>query len=125
MDNPENWQHRSHETEKKSKQKHNTICIGHHHTQTQTNTNNVNKTNRTSFLCGNRNGHHNIKTYNNATQKTKKMSSMDPTKKPWVNSDVREGEAVPASYKTPSVLFIYTVKSGKSLGSYRGKKKST
>jgi hypothetical protein len=53
------------------------------------------------------------------------MSSMDPTKKPWVNSDVREGEAVPASYKTPSVLFIYTVKSGKSLGSYRGKKKST
>jgi len=53
------------------------------------------------------------------------MSSMDPTKKPWVNSDVREGYAVPASYKTPRVLIIYTVKSGKSLGSDRGKKKST
>jgi hypothetical protein len=37
------------------------------------------------------NGHQNIKTYNNTTQKTKKMSSMDPTKKPWVNSDVHEG----------------------------------
>jgi len=43
--------------QRKTKQKHNTICIGHHYTQT--NTNNVNKTtykqlevktNRTSFL---------------------------------------------------------------------------
>jgi hypothetical protein len=28
---------------------------------------------------------------NKQTQKTKKMSNMDPTKKPWVNTDTREG----------------------------------
>ena len=43
---------------RQTKQKHNTICVGHHYTQT--NTNNVNKawgillTNRTSFLYRNR-----------------------------------------------------------------------
>jgi len=51
-----------------TKQKQNTIFVGHHYTQT--NTNNVIrheafykqqevKTNRTSFLCRNHNGHHN------------------------------------------------------------------
>ena len=44
----------------------------------------------------------NVKTHNRTTQKTKKMSNTDPTKK--------------------TVLLIYTVKSGKSLGSDRGKK---
>ena len=47
----------------KTKQKHNTICAGHHYAQT--NPYNVNrpykqlevKTSRTSFLCGYRNGH--------------------------------------------------------------------
>ena len=88
MDNPEKLATQVTRDRKKIKTKtqHN-MCW----TPPYTNTNNVNKTNRTSFLCGNRNGHHNIKTYNNTTQKTKKMSSMDPTKKPWVNSDVREG----------------------------------
>jgi hypothetical protein len=45
--------------------------------------------NRTSSLCGNCNGHHNtknIKTHYRTTQKTKKMSNMDPTNKLWVNS---------------------------------------
>jgi hypothetical protein len=51
---------------RKTRQKHNIICDGHHYAPT--NTNNVNKTstlqlevetNRTSFLCGNGNGHHN------------------------------------------------------------------
>ena len=54
---------------RKQKQKHNTTSDGHHYTQA--NTNNVKKshtpfykqlevkTNRTSFLFGNRNGHHN------------------------------------------------------------------
>jgi hypothetical protein len=42
-----------------------------------------------------------------------------------VNSGAREGYAVPASYKTPAVLLIYTVNSGKSFGSDRGKKTST
>jgi hypothetical protein len=36
-----NWQHRVHKT-KKTKQKHNTICVGNHYMQI--NTNNVNKT---------------------------------------------------------------------------------
>jgi hypothetical protein len=31
----------------------------------------------------------------------------------------------PSSYKTPAVLLIYTVKSGKGFGSDRGKKTST
>jgi hypothetical protein len=49
---------------RQTKQKHNTICVGHHYTQT--NTHKVTgaykqlevKTNLTSFLCGNRNGYH-------------------------------------------------------------------
>jgi len=36
-----NWQHRAHMTNK-TKQKHNTICVGHQHAQTYTN--NLNKT---------------------------------------------------------------------------------
>ena len=53
---------------RQAKQKHNTICVEHHYAQR--NTNNVNKprtpykqleikANQTSFLCENRNGHHN------------------------------------------------------------------
>jgi hypothetical protein len=45
--------------------------------------------------------------------------------KPGVNSSAREGQAVPASYKTLAMLLIYTVKSGKSLGSDKEKKTST
>ena len=37
------------------------------------------------------------------------MSNTDPTRKPEVNSGAREGEAVPASYNTPTMLFVYTV----------------
>jgi len=48
------------------------------------------------------------------------MSITDPNKKSGVNSGAREGQAVPASYKTPVVLFIFSVKSGKC---DRGKKK--
>ena len=35
------------------------------------------------------------------------MSDTDPTKNTGVNSGAREGEAVLASYKTPTVLLIY------------------
>ena len=62
------------------------------------------------------------------TQKTKKMSNTDPTKKNLkteVNSGAREGQIVPPLYKTSAVVLIYTVKSGKNLGSDRGKKTST
>jgi len=52
---------------RKTKQKHNTICVGHHYSQT--NTKNVTKTwafqqttggkdEPNSVVCGNRNGHH-------------------------------------------------------------------
>jgi hypothetical protein len=44
------------------------------------------------------------------------MSNTDPTEKPGVNSGAGEGQAVHASHKTLTVLLIYTVKSGKSLG---------
>ena len=53
------------------------------------------------------------------------MSNTDPTKKTVVKSGALEGKAVPALYKTPAVLLIYTVKSGKTHGSDRGKKTST
>jgi hypothetical protein len=43
------------------------------------------------------------------------MNNTDPNKKPGVNAGVPVGYAVPASYKTPTVLFIYIVKSDKSL----------
>ena len=55
------------------------------------------------------------------TQKTRKMSNTEPTKN-WGDSDAHEGYTVPASYKTPTVQLIYTVMSGKSIGSDRGKK---
>jgi len=41
MDNPEKPATQGHTRRLKTKQKHNTICVGHHYTQT--NTNNVNK----------------------------------------------------------------------------------
>ena len=64
--------------------------------------------NRTSLLCGNRNGQHgtqNVKTQNRATLK-KREETQIPPKKPGLNSGAREGQAVPASYKTPTVLLI-------------------
>ena len=55
----------------------------------------------------------------------KKDEQHGPHHKPGVNSCAREGSAVPASYKTLVVLLMYTVKSGKNIGSDRGKKTST
>jgi hypothetical protein len=43
------------------------------------------------------------------------MSNANSTKQPERNSGAREPEAVPASYKTPVVLLIYTVKSCKGI----------
>jgi hypothetical protein len=42
--------------------------------------------------------------------------ALNTIKQTWVNSDVRDGEAVLASYKTPS-CYSYTVKASQSLGS--------
>ena len=50
------------------------------------------------------------------------MSNTNPINKR-VNAGAREGSAVPTTYKTPAILFIYTVKSGESLGSARGQNK--
>lgn len=50
------------------------------------------------------------------------MSNMDHTKYPGVNSGVREGLEVPASYQTPIVLLTCTVNSGLFLCSDGGKK---
>jgi hypothetical protein len=49
------------------------------------------------------------------------MSNTDPIK----NWDAWKSKAVPASYQTPTVLLIYTIKSGKCVGGDRGKKTST
>jgi hypothetical protein len=95
------------------------------------NTNNVNKTGgkeEPNIVSRNRIGQHrthNLKAHNSTTQKTKKMSNTDPIKKPGLNSEAHEWKAVPASYKTPVVLLIYTVKSGTSIDSDKGKKTST
>ena len=50
------------------------------------------------------------------------MSNTDPSKKPRGNAGAREEYALTASYKVTAVLLIYTVKSGKSICSDRGKK---
>ena len=47
------------------------------------------------------------------TQEAKSMTNTDPTKKPAVNTAVREGYAVSVSCKKPTVF--YSVKSVKSL----------
>jgi hypothetical protein len=71
-----------------NKQKHNTICVGHHYMQT--NTNNVNKTwalllkvntKRTSFLCWNRNVHHN--TFNTKKILKKEHHGLPPKNRGW------------------------------------------
>jgi hypothetical protein len=61
----------------------------------------------------------NVKTHNSTTQKLKRWATRTTPTNPGMNSC--------ASYKTPTVLFIYTVKSGKSLviDSDRGNKTST
>jgi hypothetical protein len=53
------------------------------------------------------------------------MNNTDPTNKLGVKSGAHERKAVLVSYKTSGVLLIHTIKSGKSLGSDRGKKTST
>ena len=62
---------------------------------------------------------------NTQHRKLKIWRDTDHTEKPGVNPCAREGSAVPASYKTLVVLLMYTVKSGKNIGSDRGKKTST
>jgi hypothetical protein len=84
---------------RQTKQKHNTIRVGHHYTQT--NTNNINKTpallqtggkDKPNIVCmriTQRTSQHetqNVKTHNRTTQKTKKMSNI-----PGVNLGAREG----------------------------------
>ena len=64
-----------HTRRRQTKQKHNTIFVGHHYAQTNTEVilqTTGGKDNRTSFVCGDRSRHHNaelIKTHNRATQK--------------------------------------------------------
>ena len=54
-------------------------------------------------------------------QKTEVINNTDPTIKPEVTSGAREGYAVPASYKTPAVLLIYTVKTGNQVNMYHNR----
>jgi hypothetical protein len=71
-----------------TKQKYNTICDRYHYAQT--NINNVNTTwallqtsGRKDGIrsCASQHGTQNVKTHNRTKQKTKKMSTTDPTKK--------------------------------------------
>ena len=80
-----------------TKQKHNTICDRYHYAQT--NTNNVNTTwallqtsGRKDGIrsCASQHGTQNVKTHNRTKQKTKKMSTTDPTKKPRMKLYTRE-----------------------------------
>ena len=90
---------------RKAKQKHNTICVGHHYMQT--NTKNANKT---RFLLQTTRGKdeqnivfmrklqrtlqhetQKVQIQNSTTQKIKKMRNTDPTNKPGVNSGALEG----------------------------------
>ena len=96
MDNPAKLAIHGTQATRKSqtKQKHNTICVGHHYTQT--NTNNVNKTwallqttggkdEPNIVLRGNRKGHHqhgtqNVKIHKSTTQKTKMIGTPNNVK---------------------------------------------
>jgi hypothetical protein len=80
-----------------TKQKYNTICDRYHYAQT--NINNVNTTwallqtsGRKDGIrsCASQHGTQNVKTHNRTKQKTKKMSTTDPTKKPRMNLATRE-----------------------------------
>jgi hypothetical protein len=92
MDNPEKPGNTVYTRQRKTKQKYNTICVGHHYTQT--NTINVNKTwalLQTSggkdepniiyleIVADNTHGTQDVKKHNMTTQKTKKMSNTDTT----------------------------------------------
>ena len=55
-------------------------------------------------------------------KRNKEMSNTEPTTKRVMNSDAHEGYVIPVSYKTPTELLLYTLKSGKNLSSDRGKK---
>jgi hypothetical protein len=108
--------------QRKTKQKQNTICAGHHYAKT--NSNKANKTRTLIQITGDRDepnivfmrksyrtsqrGTQNVKTDIRTTQNL--VSITDLTKQPVVNSGAREGKAVSASYKTPVALLIYTVK---------------
>ena len=69
MDNSEKLATLGTQYEDKQSKKHNTICAGNCYAQANTNTVNFTwalleiKANRTSFLCGNRCGHHNMETF--------------------------------------------------------------
>ena len=60
-----------------------------------------------------------------AIYEDKQKHNTDSTKKTGLKSGAREWSAVSVSCMTSAVLLVYTVKSGKSLGSDRGKKTST
>jgi PKD repeat protein len=57
-------------------------------------------------------GTQNVNTHNRTTQKNNEMSNTDPTNKPGVSACAREGYAVPASYKTPVMVFTYSIQGG-------------
>ena len=57
--------------------------------------------------------------------KQKQKHNSDSSKKSGLKSGAREWSFIFVSYMTPAVLLVYTVKSGKSIGSDRGKKTST
>ena len=50
------------------------------------------------------------------------MSNTEPATIRVVNSGAHDGYVIPVSYKTPTELLLYTLKSGKNLSSDRGKK---
>ena len=106
---------------RKTKQKHNTICVGHHYAQLSIN--NVNKTCWPSKNWRKRRTEHcfyaefetdittrNLNTHNWTTQKSKTISNTDLIKHRGELMCSRKQYAVPASYKTPAVLLIYTVR---------------
>ena len=85
---------------RKLKQKHNTICVGHHYAQTKTD--NGKKTQTTEG-------------------KDEPIIVFFPTSQRTSRHGAHEG----LRFSTPVVLLIYTVQSGKSIGTHRGKKTST
>ena len=132
MDNTEKLTTQGTQYEKK----HNTICVRHRYTET--NTINVNKTWALLQTTGGKDEPNIVFNAEIVTDITTRNSertdtSLHNTRKAQIYEQhgphQKNGDelscSVPASYKTPAVLLIYTVKFSKILGSDRGKKTST
>ena len=125
MENPEKLATLGTQDEHKQNKKHSTICwtplYANKHKYEPSYEQLEVKTNRTSFLYGNRNGHHNTE-LRSRHKKLKRWATRTTPKTRVLTQVFSKGRQVLTYYKTPVVLLIYTVKSSQSLCSDKERK---